>query len=611
MEYNESQKTAIMHYKGPFLCLAGPGSGKTTVLTRRVHQLIGEYQVSPSSILVVTFTKAAAREMKERFLRLSQTASTQVTFGTFHGVFYGILRHAYGLNARNIIGEEQKYGILRELIRSSRLEIEDEKELIADIIGEISTVKTGRIALEHYYSAACPEETFRDIYRGYQKKCRSARLLDFDDMLVWCYELLMQREDIRKAWQNKFKYILVDEFQDINKLQYEIIKILALPQNHLFIVGDDDQSIYGFRGARPQIMLQFPQEYPDAESVTLGCNYRSTKRILEASQNVIHHNQERFPKEIKTINELGDPIEVRGFETEIQENRWVRDRILKAKEAKKPLEEIAVLFRTNLGARYLVEMLMEYQLPFHMRDLLPNLYEHWITRDLLAYIQIALGDRSRKNFYQIMNRPNRYLSRDSVDSGEFSFEGLRWYYEDKEWMCDRIDRLEEDLRIIKGMTPYGAVNYIRNGIGYEAYLKEYAVYRRIKAEDLLETLKEIHDSTKGYRTFEAWFAHMEEFSEKLKEQAKHQSEQKEGVTISTLHSIKGLEYDEVYILDVNEGVMPYHKAVLEEEIQEERRLFYVGMTRARKRLHLCYSDEKQEMSRFLKEMKVRNTNFSF
>ena len=150
MEYNESQKTAIMHYKGPFLCLAGPGSGKTTVLTRRVLQLIGEYQVSPSSILVVTFTKAAAREMKERFLRLSQTASTQVTFGTFHGVFYGILRHAYGLSARNIIGEDQKYSILRELIRSSRLEVEDEKELITDIIGEISTVKTGRIALEHY-----------------------------------------------------------------------------------------------------------------------------------------------------------------------------------------------------------------------------------------------------------------------------------------------------------------------------------------------------------------------------------------------------------------------------------------------------------------------------
>jgi DNA helicase-2/ATP-dependent DNA helicase PcrA len=606
MEYNESQKKAIMHDKGPFLCLAGPGSGKTTVLTRRVCQLIREYKVSPSSILVVTFTKAAAREMKERFLRFTSAASTQVTFGTFHGVFYGILRHAYGLSAKNIISEEQKYGMLRELIRQYNLEIEDEKEFIADFIGEISTVKTGRISLEHFYSACCPEETFRDIYRRYQKKCQSARLLDFDDMLVWCYELLTQRKDILKAWQNKFQYILVDEFQDINQLQYEIVKLLALPQNHLFIVGDDDQSIYGFRGARPQIMLQFPKEYPDVGKITLEYNYRSTQRILEASQNVILHNEERFPKEIKTINEEGEPIEVRGFETEVLENRWLRDRLWKAREEGKELEEIAVLYRTNLGARYLVEMLMEYQIPFHMRDLLPNLYEHWMTRDMLSYIKLALGDRSRKEFYQIMNRPNRYLSREAVDSSEFSFEGLRWFYEEKEWMCDRIDRLEEDLNILKGMTPYGAINYIRHGIGYETYLKEYAQYRRIKADELLETLQEIQDSTKGYRTFDAWFAHIEEFTRKLKEQARYQSDKKEGITISTLHSIKGLEFDEVYIMDVNEGTMPYHKAVLEEEIEEERRLFYVGMTRARKKLHLYYSEEKQEMSRFLEEMKEKS-----
>ena len=240
-----------------------------------------------------------------------------------------------------------------------------------------------------------------------------------------------------------------------------------------------------------------------------------------------------------------------------------------------------------------------------MRDALPNLYEHWISRNIISYIKLAQGDRSRREFLQVMNRPNRYISRESLDDATVSFEGLRWFYEGKDWMCDRIDKLEEDLNTLKPMTPYGAVNYIRYGIGYEEYLKDYASYRKIKVDDLYEVMEELAESAKGYKSFGEWFAHIADYTEKLKKQAKKQDMEKKGVTVSTLHSIKGLEYDRVFLMDVNEGTIPYHKAVSDSSIEEERRLFYVGMTRARKELYILYAksrhDKDLEVSRFLVE----------
>jgi len=607
MKYNESQKRAIAHEKGPFLCLAGPGSGKTSVLTRRIYHLIHQYQIPPAAILVVTFTRAAAREMKERFLQLLQDSQTQVTFGTFHSVFYGILRHAYGLSSQNVLREGQKYEFLRDIIHTSSLETEDEKEMIEDLLKEISMVKINRISLEHYYSTSCPEEAFRTIYEEYKMRCKKSRLLDFDDMLVSCYELLMKREDLLQGWQKKFQYILIDEFQDINQLQYDIMKLLAAPENNMFIAGDDDQSIYGFRGAKPQIMLQFPKEFPEAKKEILSYNYRSSKTILRASQRLISHNKHRFSKNIQAYLKEGTSLEIKSFQTNLEEHQYVRESILQYCKEGHAFEEIAVLYRTNLDARFLVEVFMEYQIPFYVKDIFPNPYEHWIAKDMTAYIRLALGDSSRKELFRIMNRPNRYISRQALEQSQFSFEGLRWFYEEKDWMCDRIDELEENLYLLKGMTPYGAINYIRHGIGYDEYLKEYARYRNIKAEELYEIVQDLQESAKGYPTCEAWFTHIKEYTEKLNEQARTQSEKKEGVTISTLHGIKGLEYQNVYIMNVNEGTVPYRKAVLEEAIEEERRLLYVGMTRAKEKLHIFSVEEKHgkklEASRFLKEIR--------
>lgn len=605
--YNKAQSTAILHNKGPALILAGPGSGKTLVITQRTKYLIEEYGVNPSKILVITFTKAAATEMKERFLKIIGDSKTAVNFGTFHAVFFTILKYAYHFNANNIIREDQKYQYFKEIIEKLDFEVEDEKEFISGIESEISLVKGEQMDLEHYYSINCSEEIFKKIYTEYETKLRKANLIDFDDMLVLCYELLVKREDILKIWQEKYEYILIDEFQDINKIQYNIIKLLAKPQNNIFIVGDDDQSIYRFRGAKPEIMLNFEKDYIGTKKVLLDINYRSTKKIVEGAKRVISHNKNRFSKNIGTINEEGHDIKLDSFKELSEENKAVVEEILRlAKEGVK-LSDIAILFRTNTQPRSLLEKFMEYNIPFRMKDSIPNIYDHFIAKNLIDYIKIALGNRDRALFLQIMNRPKRYLSRDSFREPYVDFESLKDYYSDKQWMFDRIAKLEYDLTLLKDMVPYSAINYIRKGIGYEEYLKEYATYRRIKVCELIEVLDEIQESSKNYKTYEEWFAHIEEYKIELCEQiTKKKRDDVDSVSMMTFHSSKGLEFEVVFIVDANEGITPHQKALTEAEIEEERRMFYVAMTRAKKRLYIYSVKERYnkefDCSRFVGEL---------
>ena len=609
MKRNPSQQRAIAPLSGPMMVLAGPGSGKTSVIVERTAYMTKEGGISPANILVVTFSRAAAKEMKERFLNFTGQEYTPITFGTFHGVFYGILKQAYGFTAANILTEEEKMAILRELAMNYGGDLAEEGDFSEEVAKEISVVKGNRISLEYYYSSCCPDEVFRQIYREYIKICQARRKLDFDDMILYCYELFDKRKDILAAWQNKFQYILVDEFQDINQLQYDIVKLLAKPQDNLFIVGDDDQSIYHFRGARPEIMLNFTKDYPAAETVILDVNYRCSKKILSSAMQVIGTNKKRFQKHLQTPNPEGAPVKLREFENPREEYLEVVSELRERMERGDKLEDTAILLRTNQEAEGLVGALMERQVPFNMKEKLPNLFHHWICRNILAYLRFASGDESRKNFVEFMNRPNRYISRDAVSlSPVISFEQLKDFYKDKDWMCDRLTTLETHLRILKGLSPFAAINFIRKGMGYEEYLREYAEYRKIKPEELSEILDRLTDSTKGMDSLKEWEDYIEDYTGKLEEQAKKQEQEREGVLISTLHGVKGLEYDKVYILNVNEGSMPYKKAVLEPAIEEERRLFYVGMTRARKELDLCYvrqqHEKKREPSRFLEEVHI-------
>ena len=344
MKKNPSQKRAIAHLSGPMMVLAGPGSGKTSVIVERTAYLIAQGKIPASSILVVTFSKAAALEMKDRFLKFIGEERSGVTFGTFHGVFYGILKQAYGLGAGNILSEEEKHEILKELAFLYSEELAQEGDFLDEVAKEISVVKGNCISLEHYYSSCCPDEVFRQIYTGYRKRLKERRKLDFDDMLLYCYELFRERADILNAWRQKFRYILVDEFQDINRLQYDIVRMLAAPDDNLFIVGDDDQSIYHFRGARPEIMLNFTKDYPKAETVLLDVNYRCSSNILGTAVKVIDCNRKRFKKKLSTPNEEGDVVCCLEFDNPREEYMSVVQELKARLDEGERIEDTAILF---------------------------------------------------------------------------------------------------------------------------------------------------------------------------------------------------------------------------------------------------------------------------
>ena len=616
--FTKSQSEAIRHVDGPLLVLAGPGSGKTTVVTKRVQYLVQDCSISPSSILVITFTKAAATEMKERFTRLMEQQAQppggygNVSFGTFHAVFFNILKLSYGFTVANIITEETRRQYLKESVDRMKLEIDDENEFLTGITGEISLIKNERVELEHYFSKNCSEEVFRKIYEGYEERKKRARLIDFDDMLVYTWELLSQRKDILSAWQKKYQYILVDEFQDINRLQYDILRLLAEPENNLFIVGDDDQSIYRFRGARPEIMLNFRKDYPQSGQVLLNDNFRSTTQIVEAAGRVIARNKTRFPKNI--IARGGDGALVRSLEfpDQQQECAYILREIQNWQARGGSLRQVAVIYRTNTQPRVVIQKLMEYNLPFRVRDQVPNLFQHWIARDLFCYMRLAMGSGLRKDLLPVLNRPKRYLSRECLNDERISWEYMLNFYKDKRYVCDRIERLQYDLKMMSRMGPFAAINYIRHVIGYEEYLKEYAGFRRMNVEDLLEVLSDLQESAREYHTYEEWFIYIEKYTEEMEQLKKRQQEVKDGVHLTTMHSSKGLEYEKVFILDAAEGITPYKKAVLEPDLEEERRMFYVAMTRAKKELTICWTKKvgshEKKPSRFLEEMQeeVRN-----
>ncbi|MCI9282465.1 MAG: ATP-dependent helicase [Lachnospiraceae bacterium] len=611
MAFHESQLQAIRHKDGPMLVLAGPGSGKTTVITHRIQYLVEEYRVEPGSILVITFTKAAAQEMKQRFQTLVEGQRFPVSFGTFHAVFFSILKYAYHYDASNIIREEQRVQIIRELMERYHVDVEDEADFVSGILSEISAVKGEMIDLNHYYSKNCSEELFKKLYQGYMEILLRQRLLDFDDMLVMCYELFTQRKDILAAWQQKYRYILVDEFQDINRVQYEIVRMLAAPENNLFIVGDDDQSIYRFRGAKPEIMLGFTKDYPQAKQTLLGINYRSTAQIVEAAGRLIRHNKTRYAKKIHANRGQGRPVVTAVWEDARAETKGIVEELQDYVRMGYRWSDMAVLYRTSLEPRLLMERLMEYNIPFRMRDTLPNLYEHWIARDICAYIRMAIDDLAksgrarRTDVVRVINRPKRYVNREALEGVEISWNGVKSWYQDKGWMVERIEQLEYDLRMIGKLAPVAAVNYIRKGVGYDEYLREYAEYRRMKPEELLEVAEQLQESAAGFDSVQEWFSHMEEYGKQLKEQAKRLEKDTNCVLLMTMHSSKGLEFPVVYILDANERVTPHHKAVLEADLEEERRMFYVAMTRAKERLHVCYAKERygkeQQRSRFIDE----------
>ena len=587
--YSSNQKKAIEHGEGPLMVLAGPGSGKTFVITHRIKYLIEGPGINPAYILVVTFSRAAAKEMKDRFEKLCK--KSLVTFGTFHSVFFNLLKTAYGFSSEQIASDELRYTLIKELIKRNAIENEDINTLAGNLLNEIALVKQDNISIKNYYSNSISSDTFKKIYIDYEGELEARGKLDFEDMLSLTYELLSERSDILKAVQNRYRYILVDEFQDINFLQYNIIKLMAGEKQNITVVGDDDQSIYRFRGARPEIMLGFERDFRNVKKVFLDINFRSSTQIVNASTKLISFNSKRFPKNFKAKNGDGAPVSLIEFKNPFLEVNSIIKDIKDYIKSGQDINSIAVLYRTNLSPRLLIERLMRNNIPFTIRDAIPNLFDHWVAKDIISYIKLAINIGDKSDLLRISNKPNRYISRDSLSSSRANIETLFDYYDDKSYMIKRIVELREHLRTIKNLKPATALRYIRNVVGYDEYIEEYCDMNGVESDDCYSILGDLENSAAEYNNFNDWFVHMDEYKDELIKARKKSNENDKGVRLMTFHSSKGLEFDIVYIIDVNEGSVPYKKAKGVDEIEEERRMFYVAMTRARKKLFICYCVE--------------------
>lgn len=616
MVFSKEQKSAIHFKDGPALVLAGPGSGKTTVIVNRIISLIKEHSVSPSSILVITFTKAAAKSMRQRFLSLTGESYVSVTFGTFHAVFFSMLRHAYNYSAGSIIKADIQYNYIRNAAMGFELEYPDENEMVTGIISEISRVKSNRLCIDTYEAVSCPAATFRLIYKKYENMLISRRMIDYDDMIIMCYELLSKRADYRKAWQDKYKYILVDEFQDINKAQYDTIKLIAGKQANLFVVGDDDQSIYAFRGSKPDIMLGLSTEYRDIVQMYLNTNYRCSSEIVAGARSLIEYNKVRFAKDIRSCGMCSGRIKVCKM-ADIEEealylSKEVRELIA---DGIKP-EEIAVISRTNIISNIYYTRLNSDGVACRTLTAVHNIYDSWLMQDIAAYMRLSQGMYDKENAVRIINKPSRYIKM-ALITQPFNFEHLRKCYDGDEGLIKIINDMQFDIKMLSHMSPYAAVNYILKGIGYEDYINEEIIGKRLNKEEVYAKLTEIKTLSRKYMDIKQWLKYIDEQAEKTEQENKsdkRQGNQKNSdekdsagaVNIYTMHSCKGLEFKAVFIMDVCEGIIPYNKAVLDNEIEEERRLMYVAMTRAKEKLYLVYPIKRYghdtAASRFISEI---------
>ena len=617
MQMNQDQYEAVHHLDGPCIVIAPPGSGKTFTLTQRIKYLTQEAGICPESVLVITFTKAAAVQMKERYLEMTAQQDTPVTFGTIHALCFGILRNSFHYDRRALLSQTQKFRMLEEIMELLQAELRQKDATAAEyeipetkqVLEELSRMKNAGQQPKEYEAISMDKELFRRIAERYLVRCQHERKLDFDDMVLRCEEELHKHPEILKHWQERFRYILVDEFQDIDLRQYAVIRLLAEPEQNLFMVGDDDQSIYGFRGSDPSLMLSLQGDYPKLRKILLQYNYRSAEKIVAAAKCLIGHNHLRFEKEIFPTTGKKGCVRVEICESTGQQDEAIC----------RFLQEIgvdsgtAIITRTNAILPHYAGLLSLHGIPFVCRENIRNPYEHTAVCDVEAYIKLAIGEAHRAEFFQIMNKPLRYLSRYAVPSDMKDWQRiLKEYYCGKPYMQHILERLFEDLQRIRQFSPFAAVNYIRYGIGYEeAVGKE--MLRKEEQKELAHTFQMLSQLAREHDSHRGFLHEISKRRQSFEQTGEHQEEK--GVVLITMHGAKGLEYDHVLLPDLNERIVPHKRAYLPEAIEEERRVLYVAMTRARSSLFMSAinkeGNEKKEISRFLKELEVPGGIISF
>lgn len=622
IDFNEKQRMAVSQKDGPVLVLASPGSGKTTVLNAHIAYLVSKYRVNPESILALTFSKAAARDMNDRFYRTYGSLIPEgIKFSTIHSFSYKIIRHYYyvkRINYELIEGNKTHYNkrsilqkIHREINRSS---INDDK--LDELSNSISFVKNLMIEADSFKNYKFQTKNFTKIFEVYEcyKKNNAYNkvLLDFDDMLIKANNILEKNRHILKKYQSKYKYIMMDEGQDTSLIQNKIIEKIAAPANNLFIVCDDDQSIYRFRGAEPGYLLDFQKRYSNAKIIFMEQNYRSSRNIVDISDRLINNNSIRYPKKMFTENPASEPMKIVKLSTEKEQ----LDYIINSIKLNKTLEDTAVLYRNNISGIGLAQRLHEEDIQFYMKDYHRSFFSHWVLNDVLNFVRFSYDDTSIPLLESIYTKFNSYISKRELeylklqDQKKSVFDNIITFPAMKEFKKRNLMAFKRDFRDLKTKRPSDAIRFIRYDLKYEKRLESYAELMGYSMDNLRYILNILEQISEGAYTMQEFVNKLNDLKRVMHESRKNRSIN--AVTLSTLHSSKGLEFKKVFMIDLVEGQIPTKDSIKMDligdslSLEEERRLWYVGMTRAKESLELLTVEYKNnedfQPSRFIKEI---------
>ena len=497
------------------------------------------------------------------------------------------------------------------------IENADDDETIGQVINEISYVKNELMDKRDFKSEVLTNDEFIKVYNFYEEYKQQMNKIDFDDMLIKTYELLKNNKAALDRVRSVYRYILVDEFQDINKVQFEALKLIANPSNNIFVVGDEDQSIYGFRGSRPDFLLEFEEYFSNTKKVLLDINYRSKGEIINIANRLIEKNTNRYEKVIKCGQGNGAKVNYISPEDSEEEAVYIaKDIKNKVQEDYTEYTDFAVIYRTNIQSRALVDVFIDMRIPFVVKDSIVTIYDHWAAQDILAYLRIGVNPNSNKDWIRIINKPFRYISKDNLnlikDEPDFINSLIN--------KCDlhpkqvkTINDLDIDISYVKGLNPKNAISYIRTTLDYDRYILDYCANRKIKTNGLIEILNELESSATNFKTIQEYLEHIERVKSEIVDNKNNK--ETDGVIFTTMHSAKGLEFKNVYIIGANEGTIPHEKSYeiddeekKNDQIEEERRLMYVAITRAEE--NICISSpinkygKRVSKSRFVEDIKA-------
>lgn len=623
---NERQKEAIMTTEGPLLVMAGAGSGKTRVLTHRIAYLIEEKGIYPFNILAITFTNKAAREMRDRLENLIGTRALDMWVSTFHAMCVRILRREaeyLGYTKQfSIIDTSEQQTLMKRIIK--QLNFNEKQYSYKMILSVISDAKNKGITAKQFKENASHyiEDIVADCYLEYEKQLFKNQGLDFDDLILKTVQLFKKYPDILLHYQQKFKYIHVDEYQDTNKMQYELVALLSQHYHNICVVGDADQSIYGWRGADMDNILNFEKDFTKAKTILLEQNYRSTQVILNAANDVIQNNINRIEKKLWTNNNVGEKIEQYVAFDEKDEASFVANKIKELTKEKYSYDDIAVLYRTNAQSRQIEEGLMKYTVPYKIVGGL-KFYDRLEIKDILAYFKIIANSDDDLSFERVVNVPKRSVGKTSLDKLRFfaQQQNISLFQASK-----RLAEIELTTKAKKGIEQFVALieelqkfselemttllNLILEKTGYIIDLQKdnsiEAMARIENIEEFKSVTKVFDDSYEAYDDIPKLVTFLSDFTldNTQEENSNH------AVTLMTLHAAKGLEFKVVFIVGLEEQIFPSSRSIKEDDVEEERRLMYVGITRAREILfltntqsRLLYGERlKSRASRFLDEI---------